>query len=112
MGKGRFHSFVPADLDHAAVRKLLGQLGDRAAAGIRRHGGRRDLVRNAHGKPLPCCWAECWTPGSTRYTAVVPHDAPGREGDTLTYVFCGPAHRDMWRGAARPDASALGLIIP
>lgn len=112
MDRGRFHSYVPADLDHSAVRQLLGKLGDRLAVGIGRHGGRRDLVRNAHGTPLPCCWAECWERGSTKYRAVVPHDAPGREGDTLTYIFCGPAHLALWRGRLRPDATALGLIIP
>lgn len=108
----RFHSFVPDTLDHAAVRNLLGQLGGRTGASIRKLGGRRDRVRNAHGKPLPCCWAECWAQGSTRHTVVAPHDAPGREGDTLTYVFCGPAHKALWLGQTRPDAPATGLIIP
>lgn len=110
----RFTAPVPADLDHNAVRRLLAQLGDRSAAGIRRLGGRRDLVRNAAGRPLPCCWQECWDRGSTRYKVVTPHDAPGREGDTLTYLFCGPVHRDMWLGKIRQDRapSALGLIVP
>jgi len=108
----RFHTFGPDGLDHAAVRRLLGQLGDRASVGIRKLGGRRDLVRNAHGQPLPCCWSDCWSPGSTRHVAVVPHDGPDRAGDTLTYVFCGPTHRALWLGQTRPDARALGLITP
>lgn len=108
----RFHSFVPADLDHAAVRRLLANIGDRAGVGIRKLGGRRDLVRNAHGLPLPCCWQDCWERGSTKHKVVAPHDAPGREGDTLTYIFCGPAHKALWLGKTRPDATALGLIVP
>lgn len=107
----RFHSFVPLDMDHNRVRKLLAGLGDRPLS-IRRLGGRRDLVRNAHGLPLPCCWQDCWERGSTKYKAVVPHDGPERTGDTLTYIFCGPAHLQMWRDGTRPDATALGLIVP
>lgn len=112
MTGGRFHSFIPEDMDQGQLRKILANLGQRGSVGIRRLGGRRDLVRNAHGNPLPCCWQECWSAGSTRHTAVVPHDAPGREGDTLTYVFCGPSHKAQWLGQTRPDAAALGLIIP
>jgi hypothetical protein len=108
----RFSSYVPADIDDQGVRKLLAGLGGRAGIGIRKLGGRRDLVRNAHGQPLPCCWRDCWDRGSTRHTVVAPHDAEGREGDTLTYIFCGPAHKAMWLGTARPEASALGLILP
>jgi len=108
----RFHSFVPANFDHEKVRRLLAGLGDRPVS-IRRLGGRRDRVRNAHGKPLPCCWAECWTPGSTKYTVVAPHDAPGREGDTLTYIFCGPVHRALWQGQLNPAGQhGSGLIVP
>lgn len=108
----RFHTFVPDEMDHNRVRKLLAGLGDRGSVGIRRLGGRRDLVRNAHGRPLPCCWSDCWERGSTKHTVVVPHDGPEREGDTLTYIFCGPSHRALWLGQTRPDASALGLIVP
>lgn len=89
------------------VRRLLAQLGDRTGTSIRRLGGRRDLVRNAHGQPLPCCWADCWARGSVKHKVVVLHDAPDRaaSGDTLTYIFCGPAHKDMWMGRS-------GLIVP
>lgn len=109
MTNQRFHSYVPLDHDDQAVRKLLTGLGNRGNA-IRRLGGRRDLVRNAHGQPLPCCWQECWARGSTRHEVRVAHDAPGREGDTLTYVFCGPAHKAQWLG--QTAAAQRGLIIP
>jgi len=107
-GKG-FYSRVPLDMDDTALRKLLAGLGNRGSK-IGRFGGRRDLVRNAHGQPLPCCWAECWARGSIKYTVLAPHDAPGREGDTLTYLFCGPAHKALWLGQTSPARS--GLIVP
>jgi hypothetical protein len=105
----------------ARIREMLARLAPRV---IRRAGGRRDLVRNAHGKPLPCCWSDCWTPGSTRHQVTVPHDSPSRPGaaDTLTYIFCGPVHKSMWLGSSlRTDnygnthdgpASRSGLILP
>lgn len=107
----RFSVVAPDGHDHGQVRALLAALGDRGKV-IGRFGGRRDLVRNAHGKPLPCCWAECWTPGSLKHKAVAPHDGPGREGDTLTYLFCGPVHKALWLGQSPPGATALGLITP
>lgn len=108
----RFHTFVPADMDDQKIRRLLRQLGQRSGVGIRRHGGRRDLVRNAHGVPLPCTWQDCWERGSTKHEVRVPHDAPGREGDTLTYVFCGPRHKAMWLGQLPPDKRPNSIIVP
>jgi hypothetical protein len=107
----KFRTFAPQDMDHGRVRRILAELGGRGVT-IGRHGGRRDLVRNAHGVPLPCCWADCWHRGSTKHVAVVAHDAAGREGDTLTYLFCGPQHRQMWLGQLPPDSPARGLIVP
>jgi len=86
--------------------------------------GRPQLVRNAHGKPLPCCWDDCWANGDERYRIVVPHDAPARRanGDTLTYLFCSDRHREYYREAASRagsygqlpsgSRSPLGLHIP
>lgn len=82
------------------------------------------LVRNLWGKPLPCCWDDCWNPGDERYRIVVGHDAPARRaaGDTLTYLFCSPRHREYYAHAAGhagaygqlPPGSRtpLGLIVP
>jgi hypothetical protein len=106
----KFRTYVPHDYDDQRVRKLLAGLGNRGHAAIGRFGGRRDLVRNAHGQPLPCCWQDCWARGSTKHTVVVPHDGDGRENDTLTYLFCGPSHKDLWLGKAQ--AAHRGLIIP
>ncbi len=85
-------------------------------------------VRNASGKPLLCCWNDCDRDGYDNYKLVVPHDSPQRPGDTLTYIFCGPMHRNYYVSAAIPAEhrgplgndltdrvprrSPLGLILP
>jgi hypothetical protein len=109
MNTGKFHSLVPQDLDHERMRKLLAGLGNRGSV-IGRFGGRRDLVRNAHGQPLACCWQDCWERGSTKHQVVAPHDGPGRESDTLTYIFCGPVHKSLWLGQTSP--AQRSLIVP
>lgn len=101
----RRHSGLPA--------RLLGR---------RRRARKGERVRNLWGKSLPCCWADCWEPGSTVHQVVVPHDAPQRKGDTLTYIFCSPEHLGYWVSGAMPGdtygnrlsgrRSPLGLIIP
>lgn len=90
----------------------------------RRRARKGERVRNLWGKSLPCCWTECWEPGSTQHQVTVPHDAPERanSGDTLTYVFCSPEHLGYWLSGAMPGdhfgdrlsgrKSPLGLIIP
>lgn len=87
----------------------------------RRRAAKGTLVRNLSGKALPCCWRDCWSPGRTDQAVVVKHDAPERQGDTLTYVFCCPAHREHWLNELEPDRRALvvagqrnplGLIVP
>lgn len=92
--------------------------------GRQRRARKGERVRNLWGKALPCCWADCWAPGSTRHQATVPHDAPERAdaGDTLSYVFCSPEHLGYWLSGAMPGdtygnrlsgrKSPLGLIIP
>jgi hypothetical protein len=110
VNKGRgFQAPTETGMDDQRLRKLLAGLGNRGNV-IGRFGGRRDLVRNAHGKPLPCCWSECWRDGSTKHQVVAPHDGPGREGDTLTYIFCGQVHRALWLGLTPP--AKTGLIVP
>lgn len=94
---------------------LPGKDRRRARKGIR--------VRNIYGKTLPCCWADCWEPGSTEHQITVPHDAPerARQNDTLTYIFCSESHLAYWASGAIPgqvgnklsgQVSPLGLIIP
>lgn len=87
----------------------------------RRRARAGDLVRNLAGKPLPCCWSDCWERGSTQHQAVIPHDQPERKGDTLTYIFCSDNHRALWLSGAVPGdtfgkrlsgvRSPLGIII-
>lgn len=78
-------------------------------------------IRNFFGKPLPCCWDDCWAHADERYVYVIPHDQPKHPGDTLTYVFCSDSHKTFWLSATIPgmkgkDLSGqrgpLGLIIP
>lgn len=91
----------------------------------RRRARKGQLVRNLSGRPLPCCWSDCWTPGRTDQGVVIKHDAPERKGagDTLTYLFCSPAHREHWLNELSParraevinaqrERSPLGLIVP
>lgn len=82
----------------------------------------KQLVRNAHGRPIPCCWSDCWDRGDNRYRVEVPHDAPKFPGEKLVYIFCRPRHRSYWLHANRPGRygtlptgerrSPLGLILP
>lgn len=80
-------------------------------------------VRNLSGKPLPCCWKDCWRPGMTDHAVFVKHDAPERHGDMLTYIFCSESHREHWLNTLEPERrhlvvnaqrerSPFGLIIP
>lgn len=96
----------------------------RARSVSRRPSTGPQLVRNYWGRPLPCCWDDCWRNGDERYRIVVAHDAPARReaGDTLTYIFCSERHRELYAHAAgragqygnMPAGSrtALGLIVP
>lgn len=82
----------------------------------------KQYVRNAAGKRLPCCWADCWEPGDNRYRVEVPHDAPKFKGEKLVYIFCTERHRMLWLEANRPGRlgmaaagqrrSPLGLYLP
>lgn len=107
------------------VRQLLaGGSGPLILPGRDRRRARRgQLVRNLAGRPLPCCWADCWRSGRTDQGVILKHDAPDRQGDTLTYIFCSPTHREHWLAELEPDRRALiiaaqrerssqGLIIP
>jgi hypothetical protein len=59
-----------------------------------RRAGRGTKVRNVQtGRVLPCNWSDCWKDGDDRIQIVIPHDAPNRAGDTLTYIFCSDDHR-------------------
>lgn len=76
----------------------------------------RRLVRNYHGRPLPCCWADCWTHGDDRHGVDVPHDAPKYPGEQLRYIFCSERHRAYWLNS-RNDRGNLptgskGLLGP
>ena len=77
----------------------------------------RQLVRNAHGKPLPCVWDDCWEHGDNRHRVEVDHDAPKFKGEKLVYIFCSERHRDYWRHSTKdrgnlPTGSRGGLVGP
>lgn len=61
-----------------------------------------DPIRNAAGKPIPCCYSDCTRNADNRYKVAIPHDHP-RWRDPVTglqemliYTFCGDPHKDMW----------------
>lgn len=58
-------------------------------------GGGKQLVRNAQGNPLPCCYADCWEDGDNRTRVEVPHTQPKHPGEKLVYIFCTDAHKSL-----------------
>lgn len=54
------------------------------------------LVRNAHGRPLPCCWDDCTKSGHEENKVVRREGAEGGGIKNLHYVFCSQAHKMLY----------------
>jgi hypothetical protein len=68
------------------------------------------LVRNASGRPLPCCWDDCTKSGHEEQKVVV------QDGNkNLHYVFCGQAHKMLYVNSKKDygnlPGGSKGLIL-
>lgn len=73
----------------------------RGAVVLGRPAGNPVRIRNAWGKPIPCCWSECDQEADARYQWNEPHPEAKHPGERIVYAFCSPLCRDTWIGAHR-----------
>lgn len=72
-----------------------------------------DLVRNARGVPVPCCYSDCTARADNRYRHEEPHEEPRWPGEKVVWTFCGPTHLDRFVSNNRTwTRTPLGLLLP
>lgn len=68
--------------------------------------GPKVLVRNRWGKPLPCCYGECWEDGDDRIHIDRPHPTPNYLGEMRRFIFCSERHRVFYLADLQKAAQA------